>query len=177
MIFLTGVSSSGKTHTLERLVRAAPNFRHVRASAILRSLNRPIVGLTVEAAIANQHALVAELSRLGVLFDKDAVLDGHATVETTSGILSLPDETFDTLVPHAIVHIEAAPNLIAERSALRGEPWTLAEAVERQWVERAHSKAQAVRLGIPFYQIESGDVDAFLRAEAVSKRGPVIRSR
>jgi len=178
MIFVTGMSSSGKTHTLERLVRVAPSFRHVRASAILRSLGRPILDLTVEAAVANQHALVAELLRLGFLSDEDAVLDGHATVETTSGTLLLPDETFDALAPRAVVHIEASPTLISERSALRGQSWNLAEATDRQKAERNHAWAQASRLGVPFYKVASGDVNALLRCAAdVSRHVPVAEPR
>ena len=114
MILVTGVSNSGKTYTLERLVQAVPSFRYVRASAILRLLSRPISDLTVEAAVENQDALVAELSRLGILSDDDAVLDGHATVETTSGTLPIPDRTFDALAPRAIVHVVSPPALISE---------------------------------------------------------------
>ena len=163
MILVTGVSSSGKTHTLELLVRATPDFRHVRASEMLRSLGRPVENLTVEAALVNQTSLVAELGRLKLLSDQRTVLDGHATVDTASGTLPLPDETFDALAPRMIAHIEADPASIAKRRACRGLSWDANEVAERQSVERTHARAQAQRLGVPFCEIPSGDVNAFLR--------------
>jgi adenylate kinase len=175
MILVTGVSSSGKTHTLERLVHAKPRFRHIRASEILRSLDRPTIGLTIESALANQRVLAAELYRLGLQADEDAMLDGHATVETTTGILPLPDETFERLAPQAIVHIEADPVSIAERSALRGQPYSPREVANRQKLEREHARTQASRLGIPFHEVASGDVDALLRCVPVRKREPAVK--
>lgn len=171
MILVTGVSNSGKTYTLERLVQAMPSFRYVRASAILRLLGRPILDLTVEAAVENQDALVSELSRLGVLCDDHAVLDGHATLDITSGTLPIPDRTFDALAPRAIVHVVSAPDLISERSAFRGRSWSSAEAANLQEAERNHARAQASLMGVPFFEIASGDVTAFLECAAAVRKG------
>lgn len=162
MILVTGVSNSGKTHTLTTLAQAAPWLRHVRASGVLASIGRPLLDLTIASALANQRALAAELATRGVIVDANAFLDGHATLETTTGPFPLPDEAFDALAPAAIVHVEADPAAISRRSASRGPNWTLKQAVERQAAERAHAQAQARRLGVPYVAVNSGDVTALL---------------
>lgn len=157
MIFVAGVSTSGKTHTLAALAELLPGTIVLSASGLLAGAGRPLRPLTPVQALANQQVLADELERRGT--PRDAILDGHAMVETTEGPLPVPDEWYDMVGLDGFVMVEAAPEVIAERRRIRGLPWTAEDAWREQEAERAAVHRQAARLRAPALDLPTGDVE------------------
>lgn len=162
MILVTGVSRSGKTSTLSLLVSQNKQWRHITASRILREIDRPLDDLDPGTALQNQRALVAELERRGLLKATNTLLDGHAVIEGRAKPLPLPDIMFDALSPSGIVVIHDDVRQIFNRRALVGRPrMSISDIKSFQSEEIELSKAQAIRLGVPFLKLQSGDTDQF----------------
>lgn len=156
MIFVVGISGSGKTFTLAQLARHCPWVTIVSASGLLTALGRPTRPLTQEQALMNQAVLQAELLCLS---DKlsNVMLDGHATIEAIGGAIPVPDPWYDALPFRGFVHIEASPEDISRRRVARGLTWTPDEASSEQATERDVIRRQSDRLGIPLAEFQGGD--------------------
>ena len=161
MILVAGVSTSGKTYSLEGLRKREPGRLILSASSILGELGRPLRPLTPDQAIANQMALMSELHRRGASLIKGLLLDGHAMIETTEGSMPVPDWWYDDIAMEGLVHIEADAGEIAARRSARSLPWTEVEARKEQEAERNAIRRQAARLDIPSLEIPGDDLDGF----------------
>lgn len=162
MIFIAGVSASGKTFTLSLLMQRMPGVRIASASRLLADVDRPLRPLTPEQALANQQVLLTELRRQGLAGSEDVFLDGHAMVETTAGALAVPDTWYDAAGFEGFVHIEANPVDIAERRRARDLPWTPEEARYEQGLEREAVHRQAARLQKPVLDLVAGDIERLI---------------
>jgi adenylate kinase len=160
MIFVAGTSSSGKTYMLSRLAELRPDVVVVSGSRTLAEIGQPTTLLSREQAYDNQWALLNELRARELLGRPGAILDGHATIETTEGLIAIPDEWFDAIHFDGVIHVTADPALIAKRRASCGRPCTAAEAASLQERERRELVRQANRLGMPYLEISSSDAEA-----------------
>lgn len=159
MIFVAGVSSSGKTYMLQRLAERRPDLVVVSGSRTLAALGRPIRPLTPAEALRNQWVLLDELRSKGLLSRRGTMLDGHATIETTTGPIAIPPEWYDAADFAGFIQVEAEPSALAARRSARGLPWTEREAAGLQELERRELLHHAERLGRPYLATRSDDVD------------------
>lgn len=162
MIFVGGISSSGKTHLLSLCKSLRPSLIILSGSGILREAGRPLRPLTPQLAEENQWVLLQSLRDRGILSTAGAILDGHATIETTEGARAVPDAWYDQARISGMLHVEALPEEIAARRANRGLSWTAKEAAALQVEERTVMNAQASRLDCPFSTVSSSDPNAML---------------
>ncbi len=163
MIFVSGVSKSGKTYTIQNAVKIAPTFEHVKASKLLKAGNRPLYGLNKEQILENQTALLEALVNLKHPTRNKLVLDGHAVIETFGGATALPDWVFDSLELSGIVVIVAPIEEIVHRR--QGTLFEKSEAAVTliQMMEQEHCSRQSQRLSIPFAIIQSGDATGLVK--------------
>ncbi|HEX9946874.1 MAG TPA: AAA family ATPase [Allosphingosinicella sp.] len=159
MIFVAGVSSSGKTYMLRRLAERRPDIVVISGSQTLSSLGRPLRALTPEEALGNQWVLLAKLSARDLLAEARAILDGHAIIETTAGPMAIPETWYDAANFAGFVQVEAEPKTLAERRSSRGLPWTEREAGELQTLERRELLRHSTRLGRPYLAVRSDEVE------------------
>lgn len=160
MIFVIGTSGSGKTHTIDLLVKCRPDLMHVRASRVLTSLGRPLRLRTGLEADQNQVALVGHLEELGLTGRSNVILDGHGVIETDEGPSRIDDQIVDQLGVLAIIVIYDDSNAIAARKQSKGERQTREDATASQIREDAFARDIAARLAIPVHHVRSGDVTA-----------------
>ena len=164
MFLIAGISGSGKTHTTRALAALDGQWNVVRASGLLADAGRPLRPLSVEDAIQNQWRLMELMRESGLLGHDDVVLDGHVTVETTAGMINIPDEWYDAACLEGIAHVVSDPADIAGRRRSRGLPiWTEAEAEGFQVAERQEAQSQAGRLGLPYLDLPSGNAERLRR--------------
>lgn len=161
MFLVTGASRSGKTSTISALVKREPKWKHIVASSVLRDIGCPLVNLDTTSAWENQLALAKELRRRGLLHSPRVLLDGHAVIELDAKPFPIQDEAFDDLAPYGIATIHDTRDRIIERRRAASRPnISQAELELLQEREIEHSRSQAVRLGIPFLLVQSGDTES-----------------
>jgi adenylate kinase len=163
MIFVAGISRSGKSSMIEAFSKAQ-GFTHVKASGLLKEADRPLGPLSRTEADENQRVLIELLKTNEHINNSKTILDGHAIIETTEGIFPVPDSLFDELRPIKIICIVNDPATIARRRAQTG--WHLdPEDVSRfQEIEQQYARAQSDRLQVPYYEIEAGNLVGFASA-------------
>ena len=164
MIFVSGLSKSGKTYTVKLAGLRDHRLVHVKASAILKASNRPLTSLTSEDVLENQRVLISALKDFRAPPGCLGILDGHTIVETDTGTMVLPDWVFDELGILAFVLVADDLSSIVHRRAGTGLAIDLPEICARQELERRQAEHQARRLGVTFVEIKSGDVLALLSA-------------
>ncbi|PBB45544.1 hypothetical protein CK222_03450 [Mesorhizobium sp. WSM3866] len=159
MIFVGGLSGSGKTSMIRNLVSRIPEYTHIQASAILRSIDRPIEGLTLDEAIENQAALADWIAKLSNVDRKRAILDGHGILIVDDAPLQVPFEFFNAIGLSRIVLITGEPSLI-----LKNRTWPASlsspEAIALlQEIEAATLRDVSKKLGVDMHGVNSGDLD------------------
>jgi adenylate kinase len=167
MIFVAGISRSGKSHTVAKFI-ASRNFRHIKASQLLREAGRPLGPLSPAEAEENQHVLAALLTTDSQYAGFRMFLDGHVMIETTDGPYLVPDWFFDRIEIEKIMCITDDPKAIMERRAQHGwifDPQALAQL---QNIERQYAYDQAARLQIPYHEVRGNDLPAFTNAIGAS---------
>src|SRR4051812_13839481 len=90
MVFVGGISRSGKTSTLSRLNLQSQNISLLRGSALLRTLGRPTTGLSLRQALDNQDKLASWFKR-NTSAAVNVVFDGHLVIPTVDGPFLVPD--------------------------------------------------------------------------------------
>ena len=157
MIFVSGLSKSGKTQTIRAVISASDLFEHVKASELLDTAGQPTRKLAIEQILGNQVALIDLLANMNRDTRKIQILDGHALIESTGGPVLLPDWVFDRLMLQAIVQIQAEPSLISSRRAGTAMEQGQSNLENLQRLETQHCQYQADRLRIPFMPISHGE--------------------
>jgi adenylate kinase len=162
MIFVCGVSGSGKSHITSRLTGAYPEFVHVKGSAILVESGRPIRGLSPADAEKNQLVLHQELLDRN-LISALHILDGHLTINTTLGMFTVPDWFFEQINVEAVICILDEPARIARRLNEKGFPCTIAAIDLHQKIERNEASTRASLLKCSYNEFAAVDLDGFAR--------------
>jgi adenylate kinase len=163
MIFLAGISATGKTRAASQLA-ASGKFIHVRASQLLVKAGCPIAQLTKAQAVQNQKKLLEILDVRPR--NSKVVLDGHATIETVEGMIDVPDWFFDQANVQKIICLVDSPENIVERRRIRGDSANRKDVNDAQQREAFAAKRQAERLRVDYREITAGDSEAFRRAIA-----------
>lgn len=160
MIFVAGVSGSGKTYMLRRLAERRPDILVVSGSRTLSSLGRPLQALTFEEALDNQWVLLEALAARNLIGKALAMLDGHALIETSTGPMTIPDSWYDTAGFTGFIHVEAAPATVARRRAGRSRSRTERDIAELQSLERSELLRQSERMARPYLAARSDEAEA-----------------
>jgi adenylate kinase len=163
MIFVAGISRSGKSSTIEAFAKTR-GFTHIKASAMLRNAGRPLGPLSIVEAAENQLALIDLLKNDADTENSTAILDGHAMIETTDGAFPVPDILFDQLNLIKMICIINDPAVIKKSRVESGWRFDLQEIIRLQEIEQECASAQALRLNIPFYKINAHDLSEFAHA-------------
>ena len=155
IVFVCGLSQSGKSTLIQSTQLYLPSLRHVRASALLRRAGRPIFPILSKDVLANQDILVREV--LTETRDKNAnfVLDGHFLIEASDGPYILLPTCLDGLRLDAVFMVLADPVEISERRRETSAQITPREATERIVLETMGAERLADHKKIPFQTIES----------------------
>ena len=163
MIFVAGISRSGKSSTIEALAKTR-GFTYLKASSMLRSAGRPLGPLSIVEAAENQRTLIELLKSDAPAGNSTTILDGHAMIETTDGTFPVPDILFDQLDLIKMICIVNDPAVIKRGRAESGWSFDLQEIIRLQEIEQECASTQAIRLHIPFYKINAHNVLEFARA-------------
>ena len=114
MIFVCGISASGKSSIVSAFANANSGFRHIKGSALLERAGRPIRNLSGSNAESNQWALL-DILRSEQLIGPLTILDGHITIETTEGSFVVPSWFFKGADIAGIICITSDPLIIEQR--------------------------------------------------------------
>lgn len=161
MILVTGISGVGKSYTAERVVAAAPNLKHVRASELLVQAGRPVSFPTPSEMEENQRVLCRLLAEKDAVAGGKLVLDGHAILETRDGPRPTPSWIFDALPISVVLCVQDDPAVVAVRREAKHGRQEETQVRALQEAEEDYSLSQARRLGVPFHVVRSGDVESF----------------
>jgi adenylate kinase len=161
VLFVGGLSGSGKTTLVQGFIKANPSFLHLSASAILRSIERPILELDENEALANQTALKSWLLQLSEAERPRAILDGHGVLVVRGRTLAVPSEFFKGLGLRKIALVMADPAVI-----LQNRVWPMEFDSERsiKWLQEQEADALAGvanELRITLHQVKTGDAGRF----------------
>lgn len=174
MILILGLSGIGKSS----LIRRAAEIRialHLAASNLIKAgLARRAEQATSEelrkgAVLDNQQVLLEEFQLAVSSTDRQLVIfDGHNVIDTPTGPLEIPAGVLSQLRPDIIIFVEDDPaHIVARRAAdtARTRPLrTPQELAAHQALAKSNAETLAANLGVPFYAVRSGDIDALLAA-------------
>jgi hypothetical protein len=163
MHFVCGLSRSGKTRMIERVIASRPAIAHLSARAILTANARPTASLDISGVIANQEILARAINcRVGDL-SETWILDGHAMIETSAGPVLVPDSFFLSLSLATVTFVDRSIEDIAFNRG-DGEANYLAELHDLTNIELSAARRVARRIGAKFSAINSNDVEGLLAA-------------
>lgn len=148
MILVAGISKSGKTTVCQEVVKYSPSLRHLKASAVLRSLGRPIESLSENDIFENQTALIRFLSVERTKAEID-LLDGHAIVETGRLATMLPRDVFEGLKLSGIAVVIEEPHIISARRLGTAFETSVEWIASVQQMELECCTIEASRLSLP----------------------------
>jgi adenylate kinase len=163
MIFVCGVSASGKSHAVSLFAATDPSYVHVKGSRILEECGQPIRNLALEDAVQNQSVLHRELLNRGLTTSRH-ILDGHITIETSSGFYVVPDWFFDAMKLDHLICVLDDPSSIAARLHQKGISCSTDAVDAHQKFERSSAMAQAGSLGCSYTELAASDLEGFARA-------------
>jgi adenylate kinase len=161
IVFVCGLSKSGKSSLIEAAIKNFTSFRHLRASRLLRKAGRPTAPISSSEVTENQNVLVECVKQELITGATDVILDGHFLIETVEGPLPLPLECLDALPLVAVFMIVADPAEVEKRRFGTPAQITSDEAARRIDAEGAHAQRLAAYRKIPFAKIQSGNVADF----------------
>ena len=171
LIFLGGVSASGKTYLASAVKRAVPSCLHFSAGELIsRELaqsttedgyQRPQVANDQQANLFQELLLLA-LTRLD--WTIPTILDGHFVVPTRAGPSQVATEVIARIDPRELWLLQATAPIIAERLKNRGTSprwWdgTMAMLDRLLAAERKSAEEASRLLGLPLRIAESGSED------------------
>lgn len=134
MIFVGGISGTGKTTAISQFVTRNTAFSHLRASAILRACGRPIKNLSWIDLEENQRIL-----RSALLTEKapvSTIIDGHFVIPTGVRFFKVMPHFFDGLPIKALVVMQAAPSTILARKNIIPSSEAINSVIELQELEK-----------------------------------------
>jgi adenylate kinase len=150
LVFVGGISGVGKTTLLTRFTRSHDGVTLVSAGELIRQAtgSRDRVPVNDPVLVEQYQALLVSEFRRRAAEQRDVILmDGHYTIATAAGVVTVPVAVFRALAPQALVLLSSEPAEVTSRrlSLHRGDPATVVEELE---AERAHALrcAQALRL-------------------------------
>ncbi|WP_439890053.1 ATP-binding protein [Ralstonia sp. 25C] len=157
-LFVAGVHAVGKTFVLKPVCESL-GVRHATASQLIRE-QRGLANWTMSRQVddidENQHALIAAVHRLEHEGQK-IVLDGHFVLRRAVGIHEqIGLETYEQLMLHGVLLLEAESRVIADRLLRRGDDtWSQVEIEVFAQKELRHAEFICRQLNIPLFRLFS----------------------
>jgi adenylate kinase len=164
IVFVCGLSQSGKSTLIQSTQLYIPKLRHIRASALLRRAGQPVFPIRSKDVLANQKILVREVRTETEDKNANFVLDGHFLIEASDGPYILPPTCLDGLRLDAVFMVVADPVEISKRRQETSAQITPQEAAERIVLETMAAERLAGHKKIPFQTIQSDDAKGFSSA-------------
>jgi adenylate kinase len=161
IVFVCGLSKSGKSSLIESARKSFPSFQHLRASRLLHKAGRPTSQISSSEVTENQRVLVDLVKQELASGAHDVILDGHFLIETIEGPMVLPRECLDRLPLHAVFMVIADPAEIEKRRFGSSAQISSVEAASRIEMECIHAQRLAAHRGVTFAKIQSGNVADF----------------
>jgi adenylate kinase len=115
LMFVCGLSKTGKSHLIEAAFAFGAKFRHSKASGLLRMAGRPLDRIDAYIMLENQKIFFQSALDMLAHTDETVVLAGHLVIETTDGPQLVPDTYLDALPVSKLLLIEDHPKAIAAR--------------------------------------------------------------
>ncbi|KQT60580.1 MULTISPECIES: hypothetical protein [unclassified Aureimonas] len=170
MLLVTGTSGVGKTFTIEAAIRFNISLLRLSGSGILRSLDRPVAGLSDVEADENQTAILEFLGRIPDAEAPNILFDGHAVLETENGLWPIPLSIVDQMRIDGVALVADSVSAVALRRKAKGRSSTFADVTGLQKMEELRSRRIAQHLSVPYACVQSGDAPAMVRfLEAVRR--------
>jgi adenylate kinase len=162
--FVCGLSKSGKSTLIAQGELAKIPADHIKASALLRDLNRPTVDLRASSVVGNQDILVDWLDHSLRSNPRLIVLDGHLLIETLDGPQLVPDVALKKLPITHVICIRGEPAEVAERR--RGLPFTrsVEEIRDLIAIEELQARRFARLMRARLSTLTSDDLESFRSA-------------
>jgi adenylate kinase len=167
VIMFVGVSGVGKTTFLNNL-RPLLSFQHLTAGTLIAAGTRASDRdrLRLSNIDNNQQRLIDGFSLQRDQSAEIVVLDGHAIIDTGSGLDEIRADVFAELKIKAMVHLTAAPERILHNRTIdlnRARPLlSMNELSQHQARSVAHSEAVARTLTIPFVEVAATEHEKML---------------
>ncbi|MDH6297848.1 AAA family ATPase [Agrobacterium fabrum] len=169
MIFVAGLSKSGKTHTLKAAIDGDADVQHVIASDLLKSSGMTLHPTGINQIEENQKVLLDRLLCIQVHPNIRLIIDGHFIIENGSDVVDVPEWFFDRLLPSSIIVVDDPSDaFILRRRDTRfvSSSDALVELRLREFDRASHI---AHRLGVPLTRVNSGDTAAMRSAIASAR--------
>lgn len=123
IVAVLGLSGVGKTTLIKEACKQIDGVLHVQASALIKAdcadpsvTSEALRTCSGDQVLANQKILVAMFARAVAETDaKVVIFDGHLIIDTDAEVIEIPPDVIAALRPSVLVHVEAAPEVIAER--------------------------------------------------------------
>ncbi|QUS38085.1 hypothetical protein RPMA_03860 [Tardiphaga alba] len=164
IVFVAGLSRSGKTSRSRHAASAIQNVEYVSVSQMLVEAGRDLSVRTIRGALENQESAMGKLSTSPLFGYLHRLIDGHALIETGEGPMLVPDQFFDEIRPQSIISVQDSPELILSRRMETPSASRLQEIAALAVMERAACARTAARLGIPLVELMAPSVEQFTEA-------------
>jgi adenylate kinase len=162
IVFLSGISGVGKTTIARAFVARQRQFKHVIASDLISRAGASVEPTDEREVIRNQNILIKEFAAIRQYFRHcHFLLDGHMVIETSKSHHIIGDEIIDGLaVSHFIGIIDDPSRIHSTRRAVQKGAISSLELENLQNLEMSVTRRQAERTRCPFFQVQSGQVEA-----------------
>lgn len=164
IIFFAGIHGVGKNFILNN-VRFSKPITHLAASDVLRwkEISDNPDDKKVVSISDTQDILITNLKKI-IKDNQYYILDGHLTLLNKNGkIERIPEETFFKINPKVLIVKTAESTNIQKRLRQRdNKEWDINNITLMQEEEIAYAKEIALKLDIPFYQIEDNQEDLLI---------------
>jgi adenylate kinase len=161
IVLVCGLSMSGKSTLISQADLARVPAEHVKASKVLRGLDRPTVGLVADYVIANQSLLVNWLMQSLSDQPRSIVLDGHLLLETADGPQLIPDGVLRPLPIAGAIAIYDDPFLIAKRRKESPLTTCVQDIQDLTTIEELQARRFARLRRVKFAVVRANDVAEF----------------
>jgi adenylate kinase len=164
IVFLSGLSGAGKTTTAAAFIARHAQFKHVVASRLIEIGGASTRPLGAADVAYNQQVLIQGFSVIRHRCQRyHLILDGHMVIETRQGHEIVNDEVIDgLLITHFVVLIDEPQRIYStrRRSSITTPEASMDEIRRLQALEIDATRRQAERCRCPFFEVQSGQVDA-----------------
>ena len=164
IIFFAGIHGVGKNFILNN-VRFSKPITHLTASDVLKwkEISDNPDDKKVVSISDTQDILITNLQKI-VKDNQYYILDGHLILLNKNGkIERIPEETFFKINPKVLIVKTAEPTDIQQRLRQRdNKEWDISNITLMQEEEIAYAREIALKLDIPFYQIEDNQEDLLI---------------
>ena len=180
-ILVCGVSGVGKTALLTRVGDQMPQALVWRASELIGEARRTLDPEALRAMSAEEIQHSQDLLVHGICVrrashpDRLVLLDAHSVIDSDAGLIDVPVEVIARLHPSGIIHVsDDVAGIVKRRQADVTRVRPLRSVSELEAYQRrslAACKRYEIELGIPLFEITSGDTAGMISAIERIRKG------